>query len=145
MQSTPMTASHRAIWAALIGLLLMSTVSPSVEAAVLGDRFVCSVSPGWPGQASMALRIWLSPNRLHIVMPMANGPVESYYTLLANSEVGLVAADGFAVAAPGIEAAASGSLVSILRSNGVIRWTTSGADRLPLDDRIGTCGADLPG
>ena len=140
-----MTAPRQTTWTVLVGLLLATTISPLAKAAVLGDRFVCTVSPGWPGQPSMALRLWLTPGQLHIIVPLSNGPQEAYYTLLANNDVGLVAASGAALATPGFEAMANGSLLSILRSNGVIRWTTSGADMLPLEDRAGTCSADLPG
>ncbi len=141
-----MTAPRAATWAALVGLSLASTVPPSAKAAVLGDRFVCTVSPGWTGQASMALRMWLTVDKLHVIIPSVDGrPVEGYWTLLSSNEIGVVAASGSAVAAPGFKASANGSMFSILRSNGVIRWTESGADRLPLEDRIGTCSADLPG
>ena len=80
MQSTAVTALQRAIWATLVGLSLASTVSPSAEAAVLGDRFVCNMSPSRPGQASMALRLWLTPDVLHVVIPTPNGPVEGPVT-----------------------------------------------------------------
>ncbi len=60
---------------------------------IKGDRFICTVSPGWKGQASMPLRIWLTQadNRMHIILPMSDGPHETYYTLLdSNGSVWLL-------------------------------------------------------
>ena len=124
-----------AVLAAVIGMPL------SAQAALIGDRFICTVSPGWngSGQTSMPLRIWLAPPRMHVILPMITGPAESYYTLLTSNEVGVVAADGQAIALPGIKATAGAWVISILRSTGVIRWTATGADSEPLEDRIGTC------
>ena len=129
----------------VVGMLLATNRMSPAEAAVLGSRFLCTVSPGWTGQTSMVLRMWVTPGRLHVIEPMLTGPIEAYYTLLADSDVGLVAASGAAEVLPGNGHVVSGSVFYIMRATGLVRWVEAGADKLPIEDRSGTCSADLPG
>lgn len=91
----------------------------------------------------MALRIWLAPPRMQVMLPMIKGPVETYYTLLDGNEIG-----GCCRRSSHCGSRFKGYgwrwVISILRSTGVIRWTATGADKDPLEDREGTCSVDLP-
>ena len=92
----------------------------------------------------MPLRMWLTPGQMHVILPFRDGPTESTYKLLESNDVGIIGADGVAFVDAG-EPNAFGWLIVVLRSTGVIRWTGSGADKTAVEDRIGTCSADLPG
>lgn len=132
-----------AIGALAAAATVWAPASPA-QAALLGDRFICSVAHGY-GQGPMVLRIRLTPTTMIVNQPTFP-PSEGWWKLMDNNAIGIVAVtggDGRGVA--GYDNLVSGDMIFIRRSTGLIRWTEAGADNQPIIDRVGSCIADAPG
>lgn len=136
-------------WRLVVALCALAFLSlPRAAAAQVGlsgNRFICTVSPGYGGQRGpMILRVQLTPTIAKVWLPTIP-PSEGWWTIIANNDVGVVAASGGAVALPGYNSSVTGQLIFIMRQTSMIRWTESGADNQPAVDRFGSCVADAPG
>ena len=90
------------------------------------------------------LRVRLTPTTLIVNQP-TTPPSEGWWKLMDSDAIGIFAVSGGAGhAAAGYNDFVSGIMISIRRSDGLIRWTESGADNQPVVDRVGSCIADQP-